>query len=376
MDISLLEVSVKDGRLALAAGGAWTADHANDLERLVEAAIQRSPQAAAVNIDMGRVERLDTFGAWLLERLVRGFTAAGRETKVVDLPERYHELVAEAQHVNRAEASRARSPLFATLLAALRRGALALGHDFLLIIQMLGAVSVAGARCLMRPWTFRFTSTIHHLDRVGLRAVPIIFLITLLLGGIIAQQGLFHFRRFGIEIYVIDMVGILVLRELGVVMVSMMVAGRSASSYTAELGSMKMREEIDALRTMGFDPMEILILPRVVALVLALPALALIGAITALFGAFLVCWLSAGMSPEIFLARLRDAISVDDFIVGMVKAPFIALMIGIVASVEGLSVEGSAELLGLHTTASVVKSIFLVVVLDGLFAVFFAAVGM
>ncbi|MFY9623493.1 MAG: ABC transporter permease, partial [Rhodoplanes sp.] len=150
----------------------------------------------------------------------------------------------------------------------------------------------------------------------------------------------------------------------------------SASSYTAELGSMKMREEIDALRTMGFDPMEILILPRVVALVLALPALALIGAITALFGAFLVCWLSAGMSPEIFLARLRDAISVDDFIVGMVKAPFIALMIGIVASVEGLSVEGSAESLGLHTTASVVKSIFLVVVLDGLFAVFFAAVGM
>jgi phospholipid/cholesterol/gamma-HCH transport system permease protein len=206
--------------------------------------------------------------------------------------------------------------------------------------------------------------------------VPIIFLITLLLGGIIAQQGLFHFRRFGIEIYVIDMVGILVLRELGVVMVSMMVAGRSASSYTAELGSMKMREEIDALRTMGLDPMEILILPRVVALVVALPALAFIGAITALFGAFLVCWLTAGMSAEIFLARLRDAISVDDFIVGMVKAPFIALTIGIVACVEGLSVEGSAESLGLHTTASVVKSIFLVVVLDGLFAVFFGAVGM
>jgi phospholipid/cholesterol/gamma-HCH transport system permease protein len=376
VDSSLLEVSVKDGRLALAAGGAWTADHANDLERLVEAAIQRSAQAAVVSIDMGRVERLDTFGAWLLERLVRGFAAAGHETKVVDLPEHYQELVAEAQHVNRVEASPARKPMFATLLNALRRGALALGYDLLQIIQMLGAVSVAGARCLVRPWTFRFTSAIHHLDRVGLRAVPIIFLITLLLGGIIAQQGLFHFRRFGIEIYVIDMVGILVLRELGVVMVSMMVAGRSASSYTAELGSMKMREEIDALRTMGFDPMEILILPRVVALVVALPALAFIGAITALFGAFLVCWLSAGMSPEIFLARLRDAISIDDFIVGMVKAPFIALMIGIVASVEGLSVEGSAESLGLHTTDSVVKSIFLVVVLDGLFAVFFAAVGM
>ena len=376
MDGSLLEVSVKDGRLALAAGGAWTADHANDLELLVEAAIQRSPQATSVNIDMGGVERLDTFGAWLLERLVRGFAAAGRETKVVDLPEHYRELVAEAEHVNRAEISPVRAPLVPTLVAALRRGGLALGDDFLQFVQMLGAVSVAGGRCLMRPWTFRFTSTIHHLDRVGFRAVPIIFLITLLLGGIIAQQGLFHFRRFGIEIYVIDMVGILVLRELGVVMVAMMVAGRSASSYTAELGSMKMREEIDALRTMGFDPLEILILPRIVALVLALPALAFIGAMTALLGAALVCWLTADMSPEIFLARLRDAITVDDFIVGMIKAPFIALMIGVVASVEGLNVEGSAESLGLHTTASVVKSIFLVVVIDGLFAVFFAAVGM
>ncbi len=376
MSHSLLDVSVKDGRLALAAGGAWTADHAADLERLVEAAIARSPQATAINIDMRQVERLDTFGAWLLERLVRGFAAAGREATVVDLPERYRELVAEAQHVNQEKIAAARDRTLATALAGLRRGALALGNDFLLIIQMLGAVSIAGARCLARPWTFRFTSTIHHLDRVGFRATPIIVLITLLLGGIIAQQGLFHFRRFGIEIYVIDMVGILVLRELGVVMVAMMVAGRSASSYTAELGSMKMREEIDALRTMGFDPLEILVLPRVVALVIALPALTLIGAMTALYGAYLVCWLQAGMSSEIFLLRLRDAISVDDFVVGMVKAPFIALVIGIVACVEGLSVEGSAESLGLHTTASVVKSIFLVVVIDGLFAVFFAAVGM
>jgi phospholipid/cholesterol/gamma-HCH transport system permease protein len=376
VDSSLLKVSVKDGRLALAAGGAWTADHADDLERLVEAAIERSPLATAIKIDMGRVERLDTFGAWLLERLVRGFAAAGREAKVVDLPERYRELVAEAQQVNRGKIAAAPGHALANASIAFRRGALALGRDFLLIIQMLGAVSIAAVRCLARPWTFRFTSTIHHLDQVGFRATPIIVLITLLLGGIIAQQGIFHFRRFGIEIYVIDMVGILVLREMGVVMVAMMVAGRSASSYTAELGSMKMREEIDALRTMGFDPLEILILPRIVALVLALPALTFIGAITALFGAFLVCWLSAGMSPEIFLSRLRDAISVDDFIVGMVKAPFIALVIGIVACVEGLNVAGSAESLGLHTTASVVKSIFLVVVLDGLFAVFFAALGM
>jgi phospholipid/cholesterol/gamma-HCH transport system permease protein len=374
--VNWLDVNVKDGHLALAAGGAWTADHADNLERLVEAAVERSPEAGAVRIDMGQVERLDTFGAWLLERLVREFAAAGREAKVIDLPERYRDLVAEAQHANLTEVAAQRGRPIANALASVRNGAGAIVRDFLLIIQMLGAVSTAGMRCLARPWTFRFTSTIHHLDRVGLRAVPIIVLITLLLGGIIAQQGLFHFRRFGIEVYVVDMVGILVLREMGVIMVAMMVAGRSASSYTAELGSMKMREEIDALRTMGFDPLEVLVLPRIVALVLALPALSFIGAIAALLGAFFVCSLTAGMSPEIILGRLRDAISVDDFIVGMAKAPFIALGIGLVAAVEGLSVEGSAESLGLHTTASVVKSIFLVVLLDGLFAVFFAAVGM
>ena len=138
---------------------------------------------------------------------------------------------------------------------------------------------------------------------------------------------------------------------------------------------MKMREEIDALRTMGFDPLEILVLPRIVALVIALPLLTFIGEMASLFGAALVASSYAGINNEIFLARLRDAITINDFIVGLVKAPFIALVIGLVACVEGLNVEGSAESLGLHTTASVVKSIFLVVVIDGLFAMFFAAIG-
>jgi phospholipid/cholesterol/gamma-HCH transport system permease protein len=217
---------------------------------------------------------------------------------------------------------------------------------------------------------------VHHLDRVGWRAVPIILLITFLLGCIVAQQGIFHFRKFGVDIYVVDMVGILVLRELGVLMVTVMVAGRSGSAYTAELGSMKMREEIDALRTMGLDPLQVLILPRIVALVIATPMLAFLGSMAALYGAGLVCWLYGGMSPEIFLSRLQEAISLSHFAVGMIKAPFMALVVGIVASVEGLQVKGSAESLGVKTTASVVKSIFLVIVLDGLFAIFFAAIGM
>jgi phospholipid/cholesterol/gamma-HCH transport system permease protein len=201
-------------------------------------------------------------------------------------------------------------------------------------------------------------------------------LITFLIGGIIAQQGFFHFRKFGADSYVVDMVGILVVREIAVLIVSIMSAGRSGAAYTAELGSMKMREEIDALCTMGFDPVEILILPRITALVCALPILAFLGVMAALYGGGIVAWFYGGMSPEVYLARLREAISITHLEVGMIKAPFMALAIGIVACGEGLKVKGSAESLGMQTTTSVVKSIFLVIVLDGIFAMFFASIGM
>ncbi|MBI5114100.1 MAG: ABC transporter permease [Rhodovulum sp.] len=372
----LLDLSVTDGRLALAAAGSWTADRAGELETLIDKAVRRARGVAAVEIRMGAVERLDTFGAWLLERLVRTLTAAGREPAVLDLPERWHDLVEEARQVNRTPLPPARRRPLGDALAGLGRIVVEIAHDLLLIVQMFGAMAIVALRAAVRPWTFRLTSMVHHLDRVGWRAVPIIVLITFLLGCIIAQQGLFHFRRFGVEVYVVDMVGILVLREIGVLMVAIMVAGRSGSAYTAELGSMKMREEIDALRTMGFDPLEVLVLPRLVALVLALPALTFVGSMAALYGAGLVAWLYGGMSPDIYLARLRDAISLDHFAVGLLKAPFMALVIGIVASVEGLQVKGSTESLGRKTTASVVKAIFLVIVLDGLFAIFFASIGM
>jgi phospholipid/cholesterol/gamma-HCH transport system permease protein len=187
---------------------------------------------------------------------------------------------------------------------------------------------------------------------------------------------MFHFRKFGADIYVVDMVGILTLRELGVLIVCIMVAGRSGSAYTAELGAMKMREEIDALRTMGLDPIEILVLPRIIALVVGVPILTFLGSMAALYGGGLVCWVYGGIDPEIYLQRLREAITLDTFKVGMIKAPFMALVIGTVACVQGLATKGSAESLGLQTTASVVESIFLVIVLDGLFAIFFASVGM
>jgi phospholipid/cholesterol/gamma-HCH transport system permease protein len=358
------------------ASNLWTAPNADKLDRLIGAFLADADQRPAASIDMGGVTAFDTFGAWQLSRLAREMKAKGRELTIVGLSARYGELFSAVQQTSERFGGH-QEPRFAfTGLAAIGAAVVAAWQSLLLLLNMLGAVCAAAFRAIAKPSTFRLTSTVNQLDRVAWQAIPIIILITFLIGSIIAQQGFFHFRKFGADDYVVDMVGILVLREIGVLIVAIMVAGRSGSSYTAELGSMKMREEIDALRTMGFDPVDVLILPRVIALVIGLPILTFIGAMSALYGGELVAWLYGGMSPEIFVARLKEAISLTHFKVGMIKAPFMALVIGIVACTEGLKVGGSAESLGLRTTSSVVTSIFLVIVLDGLFAVFFASIGM
>ncbi len=371
-----LERIARSNGLALCAAGSWTAGFAPVLERIVADAEKLGGSRPDISIDVSRVSRLDTFGAWLIERLRRSLTQGGAEAKIAGLSADYSSLVDEVRRVKAAPAVDTTSPTFTGMLEQIGRSVAGLFTMIVQLIDMLGAVLAASGRVLIRPSTLRLTSTVHHLEQVCWRAVPIVTLITFLIGCIISQQGIFHFRRFGADIFVVDMLGVLVLREIGVLLVAIMVAGRSGSAYTAELGSMKMREEIDALRTMGFDPIEVLVLPRMLALIIALPILAFLGAMAALYGGGLVAWLYGGVDPEAFLLRLRDAISINHFIVGIVKAPVMAAVIGIVACVEGLAVEGSAELLGQHTTSSVVKGIFFVIVMDGVFAIFFASIGM
>jgi phospholipid/cholesterol/gamma-HCH transport system permease protein len=374
-----LTANRQEKRLLVEADGTWTAPQASAAEALVDAMARETATATPTraSIDVAHVERLDTYGAWLLERLARTAGEKGVDAEIVGLDAHDRGLFEHIRRVNREPPEKPRLALWPIrILERLGRATVQFGGDFFSFLQMLGAVAVAVFNVLRRPSHFRFTSMVHHLDRVGWNAIPIVLLITFLIGCIIAQQGFFHFRKFGADSYVVDMVGILVLRELGVLIVAIMIAGRSGSSYTAELGSMKMREEIDALRTMSLDPVEVLILPRILAIVIALPVLAFLGSMAALFGGGLVAWLYADMSPAIYIARLREAISVTHFEVGMIKAPFMAFVIGIVACSEGLRVKGSAESLGLQTTISVVHSIFLVIVLDGLFAIFFASIGM
>jgi phospholipid/cholesterol/gamma-HCH transport system permease protein len=302
-----LEQIARGNGLALCAAGSWTARFAPVLERIVADAEKLTGSRPNIFIDVSQVSKLDTFGAWLIERLRRSLDHGGVEAKIAGLSANYSSLVDEVRRVKGA-------PPVA-----------------------INSVTITGM-----------------LEQIGRSMAGV--------GGTIL--GL------------VDMLGVLVLREIGVLLVAIMVAGRSGSAYTAELGSMKMREEIDALRTMGFDPIEVLILPRMLALVIALPILAFLGGIAALYGGGLVAWLYGGVDPEAFLLRLRDAISIDHFTVGIIKAPVMAAVIGIVACVEGLAVQGSAESLGQHTTSSVVKGIFFVIVMDGVFAIFFASIGM
>lgn len=370
-----LEQVAKGDGLALCAAGTWTARFAPSLELMIAEAEKLTGSRPGIFIDVSEVSKLDTFGAWLIERLRRSLTQDGAEARIDGLSTDYASLVEEVRRVEPAVPVAASSNTILVALDKVGRAVYGVGDTFLALISMMGAVLAAFLRVLIHPSRFRLTSTVHHLQQVCWNAVPIVVLITFLIGCIVAQQGIFHFRQFGADVFVVDMLGVLVLRELGVLLVSIMVAGRSGSAYTAELGSMKMREEIDALRTMGFDPIEVLILPRMIALIIGLPILAFLGAIAALYGGGLVAWAYGGVDPEAFLARLREAISINHFTVGMLKAPVMAAVIGIVACVEGLAVQGSAESLGQHTTSSVVKGIFLVIVMDGVFAIFFASIG-
>ncbi len=353
--------------------GDWTIRTVGEVETRVRDAL-RTLSRGPVEIDLTGAGHVDTAGALLLDRLI----AATPETerRVVGLDATRRVLFAEVAEADQPLPEAAAKPT--TIRRWLERlGELGVGFldEAKAILTLLGSVAVVVVQATLHPSRIRFVPFVHQLERTALKAAPIIVLMSFLIGGIIAQQGAFYFRRFGADLYVVDMVGVLTLREIAVLLTAIMVAGRSGSSFTAELGSMKMREEVDALKVIGLDPVEVLVVPRLIALMLALPILTFLSDLAALFGAAIVCNTYGGIPTETFLARLREAIEMRTFWVGIAKAPFMALIIGLVASVEGLAVKGSAESLGTQTTQSVVKSIFMVIVVDGIFAMFYAAAG-
>lgn len=353
--------------------GRWTADQGN----AVEAASTRIAQTAGqrqILIDLSGLVRLDTLGAWVLERTRGEIENAGGKLAYLGARPEHRILLAEVALRPVDPSPRRSEGWVVSGLSSVGRAVTVTGNEIFSGIAFLGEVVAACVRVGARPSTFRSAALVNQLEQIALRGVPIIALISFLVGGIVAQQGIFQLQRFGAQSFVVNLIGLLILRELGVLLTSIMVAGRSGSAFTAEIGSMRMREEVDALRVMGLDPIEILIVPRILALVIGLPLLAFVASLAALTGGALTAAIYGGLTLDGFMARLQEAVSIHHLVVGLIKAPFMALTIGIIATIEGFAVQGSAESLGRHVTASVVKSIFMVIVLDGLFAVFFAAI--
>jgi phospholipid/cholesterol/gamma-HCH transport system permease protein len=368
------DVSPLEGGARLALVGDWTLSASRLLETKAREIVDLGAQAPFVTIDFSGVSRLDTAGAWLINQSRRALAGASVGVALENTRPEHSAMLKVAAYRDFAPSSREQGFVAIELLADFGRSIAYALREFYRGVAFLGEFVAAMAYVAMRPRHFRVTSLVAHMETIGLRSTPIVILINILVGGIVAQQGIFQLLRFGASSYTVSLIGILVLRELGVLLTSIMIAGRSGSAITAEIGSMKMREEIDALRVMGLSPIEVLIAPRVLALILSLPILTFIADMAALFGGMMVTWSYGGISPAAFISLLKEAIALHTFLVGIIKAPFMALVIGLIAAMDGLATRGSAESLGRQVTSSVVKSIFMVIVLDGLFAMFFASI--
>jgi phospholipid/cholesterol/gamma-HCH transport system permease protein len=361
--------------VVLSLSGRWIVGGGRQLEAAGASLLSLAKDARRVILDLSALERMDTAGAWFIDRARDELAAAGATVSCRGERPEQDLLLKEAGYRPPEASTRVPPAHTLALLSAVGETVYGSGEDFIDIVDYLGEVVTMFLHLALRPLRWRWTSMVYHLEMYGLRSVPIIMLINFLVGAIVTQQGIFQLTRFGASSYAVDLVGVLGLRELGVLMTSIMIAGRTGSSITAEIGSMKMREEIDALKVMALDPLEVLIIPRLIALTIALPVLTFLADIAQVAGGLLVSWIYAGMTPEGFLSRLQNAVAINTFLVGLIKAPFMAVVIGLIAATEGMEVRGSAESLGRCVTSSVVKSIFMVIVLDGLFAMFFAAVN-
>lgn len=369
-------IGEEDGVLGCAFSGIWT----TRTVVLIDADMRKIEKRSGFKtlaLDVSKIEKMDTAGAWLIDRLVSAFEKKGVEIQMQgqsEIASILLEAVGEAVR-REPESGPARRPnIVIRALEAVGRRVYEMRDDFLASMNILGATIRGAQMKLGRGHAVNPAAIFNQIDRMGVGAIPVVVLMSAIVGAIVAQQGAYQLSYFGADIFVVDLVGVLILRELGVLMTAIMIAGRSGSAITAEIGSMKMREEVDALKVIGLNPIGVLVFPRLVALVIALPCLTIIANFAALGGGILAAWLYSDIPPAAFIDRLRVAIDLSTIFAGLIKAPFMAMIIGTIASVEGMKVGGSAESLGQHVTASVVKSIFVVIILDGLFAMFYAAI--
>ncbi len=363
----IVEAAAPAGAAEVRCSGAWTVQGIAMLERHL--ALQPWPEARDLVVDCSTISALDTAGALLLRRTVRVLEQRGKSVRLDGLRHEFNDLLQLI--AARGAPIEPVAPPKVRLVESIGRRA---WHDLRSLSDVLafvGQSAIVLVRCVTHPRRMRWRAILHNLQTGGFEALPITGLLTFLMGVVIAYQGANQLQRFGANIFVVDLVGLSMLRELGPLLAAIIIAGRSGSAYTAQIGTMKVTEEIDALRTIGIGPPELLVLPKMLALVIALPLLTVFSDVSGVFGGMIMARAQLDISFDVFLHRLEDAISLSSFLVGFVKAPVFAAIIALVGCFQGFQVAGDAESVGRQTTVSVVQCIFLVIVADALFSIVF-----
>ena len=369
----ILGDETRDGVRRLRLGGRLTLANIAGIDR---ALMQIAPGRERLEIDLAAVQRMDTTGAWIVHRTLRDWTAAGSGARLIGARPEAEALVARLRVADLPCRMRPDTT------DGLTRTLAGVGKYFVETVETLGGfLAFLGAtllvlfRTMVQPRRWRVNAVVHQAEAVMVHALGIVGLMSFLVGLVIAQQGAIQLKQFGAEIFTVNLVGRGTMRELGVLMTAILVAGRSGSAFAAQIGAMKLGEEVDALRTIGLSPLEVLVVPRMLALVITMPLLGFFAVICALIGGGLFTYVDFGMPPVTFLLRLQEVVPLTDFWTTMIKAPVFGIVIAITGCYQGMQVEGNAESVGERTTAAVVQSIFLVIVLDAFFAVFFSSIG-
>jgi phospholipid/cholesterol/gamma-HCH transport system permease protein len=365
--------SEEQGATVWRAEGEWLVLCAAELDRRLRG--MELPQGRHVTVDLSGVDRLDSTGAWLLLRTEHELAARGNEVELANLQPRFAPLLEQVRSGGVSEPLPHPVPphhTFVGFVARIGEISLQLLSRVYDILGFAGLVTVTVVKLLRQPRRLRLIATLVQMEVVGLDALPIVGLLSFLIGVVMAYQGADQLRRFGAEIYTVNLLGVSILRELGVLLSAIIIAGRSGSAFTAQIGTMQVNEEIDALRTLGLDPIEVLVLPRLFGLVITLPLVVFFSDFMGILGGGLMSWVVLDINIPNFLTQLQSAVSLTTLWVGVVKAPFFASIIALVGCYEGLNVTRSAESVGRLTTQSVVESIFFVIVTDAAFSIVFS----
>lgn len=357
--------------------GAWVVTSLAEQDAALRLLVEEKGHMPLAELDFSAVESVDTAGAFLIDRVLRGFAAGdpqvtGATPEALSLLSQARTLATQEEH---APPVHVEGHGFVDLLERTGRNAEHMWQETLESLSFFGGTLLAISTVIWRPAKMRWTALVSVMEDAGLDAVPIIAFLSFFVGMVVAFIGATTLEQFGATIFVVELVGFGVLRELGGVLVAIIIAGRTNSAFTAQIGAMKMRQEIDAMETLGLDPMHVIVAPRVLAMMIMVPVLTFIGMLTAIAGGMTVGWLVLDINPTVFFNRMQDSVPIDQFWIGMSKAPIFGLAIALIGCRQGLEVGGSVQSLGHHTTKSVVQALFSIIVIDALFAILYMEMG-